>query len=149
MGDSLPVWSIVKRSYDYVWRQRGLLAVPFAIILAVQFIAGIAFQLIAPLLRLSLLMSFSVGLLWQLAIGILVMSYTVGLHRTVLLEEVRTGFAFLRWDRHLWNYFKAALMLVATVVAILAILATAIILIYRGNAGFLLMMIGSTLPYLM
>jgi len=106
----LPVWALTKRSYGFVWNHARLLAVPLLLVLAVQigagFVAGLTVAgIVAMVGRWALLLNLA----WSLLIAMVTMSFIVGLHRTVLLDEVRPGAAFLRWDSNLWNYLKTCL----------------------------------------
>ena len=103
----LPVLEIAGRSYSYVWDNRGLLLPPLAVVFLIQYIVAVAGKLGEGdkdwTQSLSLLAVSIAGI-----IGL--MTFAVGLHRTILLREVRQGIVFLRWDTHLrhygWTWFK-------------------------------------------
>lgn len=144
MGESLPVWAVVKRSYGYVWRNRGLLALPLLITLALQLAVGaLALWVTALTIDLSFLIQLPMNFVWAILTIAVAMSYTVGLYRTVLLDERREGIAFLRWDRYLWNYAKACLFALLVCVTLMAVFTAALVLpLGIGNALMLLMMHG-------
>lgn len=144
MGEALPVWAVVKRSYGYVWRNRALLALPFGLTLAVQIALLLLSQWVAAVTaRLSFFLQLPITIGWSILTMAVAMSFTVGLHRTVLLDERREGAAFLRWDRYLWNYAKACLIALLVCVTLLAAFTAALILpLGIGNALMLVMMHG-------
>lgn len=137
----LPVWAVVKRSYGYVWQQRRLLATPLLLVLAAQIVLGlISFGIsaaTAPLSLAHILFNLGAGLVTM----ILLMSFTVGLHRSVLLDEIREGASFLRRDRYLWNYVKACLIALLVGIVLEAVFAAALILpLGIGNFMMLFML---------
>ncbi len=69
-------------------------------------------------------------------LSIVGMAFAVGVHRTVLLDEVRSGAAVLQWDGGLWRYFGTILVLAFCfapffVVAVIFIVAAT----HAGSAG--------------
>ena len=133
----LPVWPIVKRSYGFVWQHRRLLALPLVIVFLLH-----AAATAGSLALQSLLGKWSAipNLIWTTCVLICLMSFVVGLHRTVLLDEDRPGTAFLHWDEALWSYFKAWLKLTLASAGIAFVLTLAGILTMTftvGQAGLL------------
>lgn len=97
----LPVLSVAGRSYSYVWDYRRLLTPPLAVVFLIEYAVAVAAQpgdgkpsLGGSLILLGVAIAGIVGL----------MTFAVGLHRTILLRDVRRGVAFLRWDGHLRSY---------------------------------------------
>lgn len=122
---SLPILDVAGRSYSYVWDNRGLLAVPLAVVFLIQYAVAIASSLKdgqAGLSQALSLLAVSIG-------GIVgLMTFAVGLHRTILMRDVRPGISFLRWDRDLrryaWSWLKIfGLSLLCAMVAAFAIAA--------------------------
>lgn len=144
MGEALPVWAVVKRSYGYVWRNRTLLALPLGLTLALQIAILLLSQWVAAMTsRLSFFLQVPINIGWSILTLAVAMAFTVGLHRTVLLDETREGIAFLRWDRYLWNYAKASLAALLVCIALLALFTAALVLpLGIGNALMLVMMHG-------
>jgi hypothetical protein len=91
----LPVLSVVGRSYSYVWDYRRLLAPPLAVVFLIEYAVAVVAQPGSG--RLPVLAVALAGI-----VGL--MTFAVGLHRAILLGDVRHGVAFLRWDRSLRHY---------------------------------------------
>jgi len=123
----LPVLSVTGRSYSYVWDDRGLLLPPLAVVFLIEYVVAFGSELAKGTPTLSTLLSV-------LAIAIAgivgLMTFAVGLHRTILARDVRTGIAFLRVDGHLrsyaWAWFK--IFCVAILCAVIGALAVALTL---------------------
>ena len=104
---SLPVLSVAGRSYSYVWDHRGLLLPPLAVVFAIEYVVALGSELAKGTATTSTFIS-----VFAIAIAGIVglMTFAVGLHRTILARDVRTGIAFLRVDSHLrsygWAWFK-------------------------------------------
>jgi hypothetical protein len=123
----LPVWALARRSYGFVWAHARLLAVPLLLVFAAQIVAGLGSQgiaMIAGRWALPLILA------WSLLIMILSMSFIVGLHRTVLLDEIREGARFLRWDKYLWNYLMAWLTVLIVSLAAAVLIGFALFVIF-------------------
>ena len=97
----LPILSVAGRSYSYVWDYRRLLMPPLAVVFLIEYVVAIVAQpgagkptLAGSLILLGVAIAGIVGL----------MTFAVGLHRAILLRDVRRGVAFLRWDGHLRSY---------------------------------------------
>ena len=146
----LPVWAVVERSYRYVWEHRSLFALPvlalFAAILGISFVAQTAMD--GGTTPRSATDSFGFGgaflaLGADLALVVLSIAFVVGVHRTVLLDEVRGGTAFFRWDENLRRYlWTLVLLIVAPVPAIfgagigVAVVAAILgVLLIKSDAG--------------
>ena len=137
----LPVWATFRRSYGYVWEYRALFAAPILIV----FVATLAGNLVVGAIMPAPddlaatqpgAAAIVVSALFRIAIGILGMSVAVGVHRTVLLDEVRSGFAFLRGDRHLWSYFKTTVLLLLIYLLLLLGLAAIVGIVGFAVAAF-------------
>jgi hypothetical protein len=101
---SLPVLSVAGRSYSYVWDHRGLLAVPLGVVFLIEYIGAVAVLLTKGVPGLSTSLTV---LVVALAGVIGLMTFAVGLHRTILLRDQRTGIAFLRVDSFFRSYARA------------------------------------------
>ena len=129
----LRVTEIAGRSYSYVWENRSLLAVPLVFVFAIQFI----FALFAPsnggpkpgLSELPFIMGLSVASI------ICLMAFAVGVHRTVLLQDVRTGFAFLRWDANFRRYARTWLTVFLMTLAVVIVAVIAMTIALKAGAG--------------
>ncbi len=130
----LPVWAVVTRSYAYVWERRELLALPLLLLFAVRLAASIYIQradLGAPDASPDArLLAFVINIL----VTLVSMSAAVGLHRTVLLNEIRRGIAFFRWDGNLLRYIGTGLLL-AVIGVLLAIIFILVVTILGMAAG--------------
>jgi hypothetical protein len=120
----LPIEIVVKRSFLYAWESREILGAPFFIYAAVTILA-------------ELLLDLSVGsknhaalYLLSAAEQLFAVAYAVGLHRFVLLGEVRAAPRFFRWDRHFVQYVLLTLLLL-----ILALAAAVIVMGVIGANG--------------
>lgn len=125
----LPVLSVVGRSYSYVWDYRRLLAPPLAVVFLIEYAVAVAAQPGSGKPSLS----GGLSLLVVAAAGIIgLMTFAVGLHRTILLGDVRRGIAFLRWNgslrRYAWAWFKIFLI---TLLGAFAIALVAMGALYR------------------
>lgn len=101
----LPVWTTVTRSYGWVRHNLRLLALPMAVLFAAQLLQEILSAALMPDAWAKIAATF----LLLIVDG----AFSVGLFRTLILDEVRPGFAFLRWGFELWRYLKT--MLIATI----------------------------------
>jgi len=114
----LPIPTTVKQSYGWVREHLRLLALPMAMLLAVQFLQEILSLRLAPDAWSKIAATF----LLLLVDG----AFSVGLFRAVILGEMRPGFAFLRWGFELWRYLKTVLIATIGVVILgLAVLLAA------------------------
>jgi hypothetical protein len=109
----LPVWAVVRRSYAYVWTHTRLLASSLVLVFLVNFLAMVVSYGLISLIGLGIW----TDIVWLLPVLLAVMSYMVGLHRTVLLEEERLGIGLLRCDRYLWNFVKSWLVIALATLA--------------------------------
>lgn len=126
----LPVWAVAKRSYCYVWHNRRLLALPLGLVLAIEVVIGLA-AAVLPMISVGQPIYLA---LW-LPFTIVTLSFSVGLHRTVLLDEVREGTAFLRWDGYFRHYAKTCLIALLAGIALVAGFGAALLLpLGIGNA---------------
>ena len=116
----LPVLDVAGRSYGYVWDQRTLLLGPLSVVFLIQYVVAIAGQLGGDakpdLSRTISLLAISVA-------GIVgLMTFAVGLHRTILTGDIRHGIFFLRWDhdlrRYAWAWFKIFVLALAGAVIV-------------------------------
>ena len=123
----LPVLSVAGRSYSYVWDHRGLLSPPLAVVFLIQYAVAFGSELAKGAPTASTLISV---LSISIAGIVGLMTFAVGLHRTILAGDVRTGIAFLRVDSHLrsysWAWFK--IFCLAILCAVAGALAVALIL---------------------
>lgn len=101
----LPVWATVTQSYGWVRHHLRLLALPMAVLFAAQCLQEILAVKLAPDAWSKIAATF--------LLLIIDGAFSVGLFRTLILDEVRSGFAFLRWGFELWRYLKT--MLIATI----------------------------------
>ena len=130
----LPVWAVVRRSYGYVWRHRALLALPLGLLLVAQMVVPLISLGVMAASRRMGLVHILFDICWSWLALLLTLSFTVGLHRTVLLDEMREGAAFLRFDRYLWNSVKTALLaLLAAATLSLIFIAALVLPLGTGN----------------
>jgi hypothetical protein len=117
----LPVLSVAGRSYSYVWDHRALLIPPLAVVFLIQYAVAVATELAKGSPNFSMVLSV-LGVSIAGIVGL--MTFAVGLHRSILLSDVRRGIAFLRWDGHLRSYAWAwvKIFLVTILVAVAAAL---------------------------
>jgi hypothetical protein len=101
----LPVWIVVRRSFTYAWESRYILALPYAIYAAITIMADILIGYAADPGNNT--PAYAVSAVEE----IFAMAFAVGIHRYVLLGEVRSGLRFFRWDRHFLQYVLTALSL--------------------------------------
>lgn len=101
-GEKLPVWVTVKQSYGWVRHHPRLLALPMALLFAAQFLQETLSAKLLP----DAWGKIGSALLLFVVDG----AFCVGLHRTVILNEVRGGFAFMRWGFEFWRYLKIVLI---------------------------------------
>ena len=100
----LPIELVIRRSFLYAWESRAVLMTPLVIYAFVMLLAEIAINGLlsgdrpAKILMAAAEQVFTVG-------------FAVGIHRFVLVGEVRPGFAFFRWDRHFVRYLLLTLLL--------------------------------------
>ena len=129
---SLPILSVAGRSYSYVWDHRGLLIPPLAVVFLIEYAVSVAAELVKGSPSFSTILSV-LGVSIAGIVGL--MTFAVGLHRAILLSDVRRGVAFLRWDTHLRSYAWAwvKIFLVAILFALLGALAMAVILRNANN----------------
>jgi len=112
----LPVDAVVKRSFLFAWESRAVLAGPYVIYAMVTIVADLLLsRALSPENKLALY-------LLTAAEQIFAMAFAVGIHRYVLLAEIRRGFQFFRWDRHFIQY-----VLIAVLLFILAVTAALMI----------------------
>src|SRR5579859_7492159 len=121
-SDMLPIWTTVKRSYEWVRDHLRLLALPMAALFAVQFLQEILSIRMAPDAWAKIAATF----LLLIVDG----AFSVGLFRTVILDEVRGGLAFLRWGFELWRYLKTVL------IATIGVLILGFAVLMAAGAGF-------------
>jgi len=128
----LPVFEIAGRSYSYVWDNRSLLAVPLVVVFAIQFIFALAAPATGPKPGLS---DLPVITALSIASIICLMAFAVGVHRTVLLRDVRTGFAFLRWDAYFRRYARTWLTVFLMTLACMIAAVIAMTIALKTGAG--------------
>ena len=146
----LPVWAVVERSYRYVWEHQALFALPvlalFIATLGISFVAQTAMDggtTPPSVTDPSVFGGAFLALGADLALIILSIAFVVGVHRTVLLDEIRGGTGFFRWDENLRRYLWTLVLLVfAPVPAILgagigvAVVAAILgVLLIKSDAG--------------
>lgn len=106
----LPVLAVASRSYGYVWDNRALLLPPLGVVFLIEFVVAVAAEQVGA----STLSRYASILTISLAGMIGLMTFAVGLHRTILLREDRRGISFLRWDadlrRYVWAWFKILML---------------------------------------
>jgi hypothetical protein len=112
----LPVWTTVKQSYGWVRHHPRLLALPMAVLFGAQFLQETLSARLLP----DAWGKIGAAFLLMVVDG----AFCVGLHRTIILDEVRGGFAFLRWGFEFWRYLKT--ILIATLAVL--ILGVAVLL---------------------
>jgi hypothetical protein len=127
----LPVWAVVTRSYAYVWERRSLFAVPMLLVFIVELAASLYIRNAGPAAPDAPPGTKGLVFLVSIAVTIFSMSVIVGVHRTVLLGDIRPGISFLRWDGNLLRYVGTSLLLAA----IGMLLATIFILLLAIVAG--------------
>ncbi len=130
----LPVWTVTRRSYDLAWTHARLLTVPFLLVLAAQIVAALGSGASRAILAAP--WATLVGLGLMVLFALVMMSFIVGLHRTVLLDEIREGSGFLRWDSNLWKYIKAALTVLLFSLAASIVFGLALIVVF-GAGGLM------------
>ncbi|HMA48485.1 MAG TPA: hypothetical protein VKP60_01965 [Magnetospirillaceae bacterium] len=144
----LPVLSVAGRSYSYVWDHRGLLLPPLAVVFLIEYVVAFGSELAKGTPTASTFLSV-------LAIAIAgivgLMTFAVGLHRTILARDVKTGIAFLRVDGHLrsyaWAWFK--IFCVAILCAVIGALVAALTLHKVNNlAGIGFSVVAVVIPML-
>lgn len=122
----LPVLSVAGRSYSYVWDQRRLLLPPLAVVFLIEYGFAVAAQQAQG-------MPASAKLLPILAIALAsmvgLMPFAVGLHRAILLRDVRTGIAFLRIDGFFRGYGWACLKIFGAAILFGIVCALALVLV--------------------
>jgi hypothetical protein len=120
----LPIHLAVRRSFLFAWESRAVFARPYAIYAAVTILAELLLLAVAG--HRSKLADYSL----MGAEELFALSFSVGIHRFVLLGEAAPGLAFFRVDRHFVQY-----VLVAAVLLILGILAAMPGLMVMGVPG--------------
>ena len=134
----LPVWVVVKRSSGYVWENRSRLLLPLCIVLLWYLVILFAE---APFLprptddSLPSVVSLLTNLAASVAELVIAAAFAVGVHRMVLLGEVRDGFNFLRWDADFRRYFWIAFTLLLLSVGPVMVLASAPVLDLADEIG--------------
>ena len=134
----LPVWAVVRRSYSYVWEHRTLFGVPLLLVFLIQLVERVYIQqtmFAGGSTQIALLEQSSLVTLNLVALAFS-MSVVVGTHRTVLLDDVRSGFGFLRWDRHLLSYFGTSLILGFTLIFVGVLIAIVLLSVFGVRAFF-------------
>lgn len=99
---TLPVLATVKQSYGWIRHHPRLLALPMAVLFAVEFLQSLSSIRHTP----DAWSKIAATILLMLVDG----AFSVGLFRTIILDEVREGFAFLRWGFEFWRYLKTVLI---------------------------------------
>lgn len=102
----LPVLHTARESYLYVRRNLALLALPTLLLCIADLLTGylssqdasrsMFWQGMAPI--------------WPIVASLVDIAFVVGLHRAIILGEVRTGPAFFRWDRYMVRYAMATIL---------------------------------------
>jgi hypothetical protein len=148
----LPVWAVVKRAYSFPWQYRRVLFWPLAILTAVILLLRVAALLVyraAPQLKDEadpdkILTNFPDAMsgaaqefLYSLIAALFSMSLIVGIHRLVLLGEIRRGVAFFRTDGFFGRYILTALLLFIIIFLSYLVIALAVLV-----AGFSAGLIG-------
>jgi len=151
----LPVWAVVKRAYSFPWEYRRVLVWPLAILTAVMLalrLAAVQAYQGAPQIRgetdpdkilaalPDVMSSTGQGMLYSLLAALFSMSLVVGIHRLVLLGEVRRGLAFFRIDGFFGRYVLTALLLfiiifLSYLVVVLAVVVAGISAGLLGSGG--------------
>ncbi len=130
-GRRLPVWLVVTRSYGFVWEERREFVLPIAVIalLSLAYSAFVPEQHMPPgrLPSAELLLGFALRFGMALLLALTSMSFVVGVHRAVLLDEFRRGIASFHWDRNLLRYFGTSLAL--GVIGVLCFTAVGLVLL--------------------
>lgn len=114
----LPVDLVVRRSFQFAWESRYVLAAPAAIFTILSIIADLI------LIKLGDGAGFGPRAIALAGEEILGLAFAVGIHRWVLLAESRPGAAFFRWDRHFVQYLlmSVVLLLLGSIAAFPALL---------------------------
>jgi hypothetical protein len=120
----LPVDLVVRRSFQFAWESRAVLARPYAIYVAVTILADLIFGRAAGPDDQAGLFALTA------AEQMLAVAFAVGVHRYVLLAEIQPGFRFFRWDRHFVQY-----VLVAMLILVLIMMAVVLVLGLSGGDG--------------
>jgi hypothetical protein len=107
---SLPVWATAKQSYGFVRQHPRLLAVPMTLLFLAEFLQEALSDKLLPDAWGRFAATFLLLLIDS--------AFTVGLLRTVILDEGRPGFRFLRWDFYFWRYLKTVLLATVCVMLI-------------------------------
>jgi hypothetical protein len=100
----------VTQSYRWIRDHRRLLALPMALLIATEFLQ--------ESLSARLLPDAWEKILSAVVLALVDGAFCVGLHRTIILDDVRPGFAFLRWGFELWRYLKTGLIATLGVILI-------------------------------
>ncbi len=145
---SLSITEIAGRSYSYVWDNRRLLAVPLIFVFAIQFLFAILAPAAGPKPALGALPMIT-GL--SIASIVCLMAFAVGVHRAVLLQDVRTGFAFLRWDNNFRRYARTWLTVFLMTMACATIAVIVMMIALKTGAGkpsstMVVVLIGLAIP---
>jgi hypothetical protein len=116
----LPIETVVKRSFLYAWESRAALMAPLLIYAAVTILADIVVN------QLAGAVGHPVQFLLAAAEQVFATGFAVGIHRYVLIGEIRPGLGFFRWDRHFVRYMLLTLLLLLLVVVAAVVVLGAI-----------------------
>lgn len=144
----LPVWATVRRSYTFLWDYRGIVLLPvLLLILATLILRGasifLAFGELSPAAAVTFTDSASyygrlgLGMLPNLLATALTITLMIGIHRLVLLGELRRNLGFFRFDRRFGRYLLTIVLMFVIVIlsCIAAGLLIAVIGVAAGLAG--------------
>jgi hypothetical protein len=126
----LPIWTTVAGSYSFVWSQWQVFIVPLLLLFVASFggtLVKIHFLAADDIdthhldIRKMVFVFGYLIVLWFISV-----SFAVGIHRSILLNETRTGIAFLRWDDHFRRYLWISILLIALLIALCVLIIAAI-----------------------
>jgi hypothetical protein len=103
----LPIWSLVKASYGYVYEHIPQYVAPILVIFFVNL--GIHYSISTMAISSS---TFAFSWVAALVVLLFAIPIMVGTHRMVLLNEVRSSLSFFRLDRNAIKYFVALSLLI-------------------------------------
>jgi hypothetical protein len=102
----LPVDVVVRRSFQFAWESRAVLALPLGLLTLLT----VTIQLIVNQIggAHGKVYLFAGAALQQ----VISMSFAVGIHRYVLLAEIQAGPGFFRRDKHFLHYLSTMIVLI-------------------------------------
>jgi len=124
----LPVFAVGRGCYCYVWNKRRALAVPLLILFVLNLCLGLLTGLHSGQSMLSMVLPGGAGLF----LFVCGLAFTVGVNRTILLNESCGGAAFFRWGAPLW---QALLTILKVMLCYGVVLAGPVLILALGLRG--------------